>query len=133
MLILGINFLILGEAAPFSLLFLREKFLRKERTNDKKHAFIIKSTNVIFVKCLINKIFWLFAARKTDSKQPENIDKEIIEILKCNGKISRKDLALILNKTEGSIRHHLNKLQEKWIIKHQGQDKGGYWEVIYEA
>lgn len=133
MLILGINVLILGEAAPFSLLFLREKFLRKERTNDKKHAFIIKSTNVIFVKCLINKIFWLFAARKTDSKQPENIDKEIIEILKCNGKISRKDLALILNKTEGSIRHHLNKLQEKGIIKHQGPDKGGYWEVIYEA
>ena len=62
------------------------------------------------------------AARKTDSKQPENIDKEIIEILKSNGKISRKDLALILNKTEGSIRHHLNKLQEKGIIKHQGTD-----------
>lgn len=72
-------------------------------------------------------------ARKTDSKQPENIDKEIIEILKSNGKISRKDLALILNKTEGSIRHHLNKLQEKGIIKHQGPDKGGYWEVIDEA
>ena len=70
------------------------------------------------------------AARKNDSKQPENIDKEIIEILKSNGKISRKDLALILNKTEGSIRHHLNKLQEKGIINHQGPDKGGYWEVI---
>lgn len=70
--------------------------------------------------------------RKTDSKQPENIDKEIIEILKSNGKISRKDLTIILNKTEGSIRHHLNKLQEKGIIKHQGPDKGGYWEVIDE-
>lgn len=71
--------------------------------------------------------------RKIDSKQPESIDKEIIEILKSNGKISRKDLALILNKTEGSIRHHLKKLQEKGIIKHQGPDKGGYWEVIDET
>ena len=71
--------------------------------------------------------------RKTDSKQPENIDKEIIEILKSNGKISRKDLTIILNKTEGSIRHHLNKLQEKGIINHQGPDKGGYWEVIDET
>lgn len=70
--------------------------------------------------------------RKTDSKQPENIDKEIVEIIKNNCKISRKDLVLILNKTEGSIRHHLNKLQEKGIIKHQGPDKGGYWEVIDE-
>lgn len=71
--------------------------------------------------------------RKTDSKQPENIDKEIVEIIKNNCKISRKDLALLLNKTEGSIRHHLNKLQEKGIIKHQGPDKGGYWEVIDET
>lgn len=70
--------------------------------------------------------------RKTDSKQQENIDKEIVEIIKNNCKISRKDLVLILNKTEVSIRHHLNKLQEKGIIKHQGPDKGGYWEVIDE-
>lgn len=69
-------------------------------------------------------------SRKTTKKQPENIKEEIIKILKNNGKISRKDLSIILNKTEGSIRHHLNKLQEEKIIKHYGPDKGGYWEVL---
>ena len=69
-------------------------------------------------------------SRKTTKKQPENIKEEIIKILKNNGKISRKDLSIILNKTEGSIRHHLNKLQEEKIIKHYGPDKGGHWEVL---
>ncbi|MBR1374080.1 winged helix-turn-helix transcriptional regulator [bacterium] len=54
-------------------------------------------------------------------------------MLKNNGKISRKDLSIILDRTEGSVRHHLNKLQEKGIIRHQGPDKGGYWEVIDNA
>ena len=67
--------------------------------------------------------------RKTDRKQPENIKEEIIELLKNNGRISRKDLGIILNLTEGSIRHHLNKLQEEGKIEHIGPDKGGYWKV----
>ena len=68
--------------------------------------------------------------RKTDTIQPENIEEEIIQLIKNNEKISRKDIAVVLHKTEGSIRHHLKKLQEKKIIKHSGPDKGGYWEII---
>ncbi len=68
--------------------------------------------------------------RKTDKKQPENIRTRIVELLSVNGKISRKDLALLLDVTEGSVRHHLKKLQEELIIKHNGPDKGGYWEVL---
>ena len=62
-------------------------------------------------------------------KQPADIRKEILEILKNNGRISRKDLIIILNITEGSARHHLNKLQEEGKIEHIGPDKGGYWKV----
>ena len=62
-------------------------------------------------------------------KQPENIKEEIIELLKNNGRTSRKGLCIILNLTEGSIRHHLNKLQEEGKIEHIGPDKGGYWKV----
>ncbi len=68
--------------------------------------------------------------RKTTTIQPENIEEEIIQLIKNNEKISRKDIAIVLHKTEGSIRHHLKKLQEKKIIKHSGPDKGGYWEII---
>lgn len=62
-------------------------------------------------------------------KQPADIRKEILELLKNNGRISRKDLIIILNITEGSARHHLNKLQEEGKIEHIGPDKGGYWKV----
>ena len=61
-------------------------------------------------------------------KQPENIKEEIAELLK-NGHISRKDLRIILNLIGGSVRHHLNKLQEEGIIEHNGSDKGGYRKV----
>ena len=89
--------------------------------------FLIFYINVVIP---FNRAGFNYTSRKNDRKQPENIEKEIIELLKSNGKISRKDLSIVLNRTEGSIRHHLNKLQEKGIIKHQGPDKGGYWEVI---
>ena len=52
LLVLGINRSNLGIVA-FLALFDRGVFM-------KKHVFIIKSTNSIFVKCRINKIFWLF-------------------------------------------------------------------------
>lgn len=48
-----------------------------------------------------------------------------MHLLSNNNRLSRKDLALLLNVTEGSIRHHLNKLQEEGILVHVGPDKGG--------
>ncbi len=39
-------------------------------------------------------------------------------------KISRKDLAIVLQKLEGSFRHYLKKIQEKEVIKHFGADIG---------
>ena len=53
-----------------------------------------------------------------------------MELLSSNGMLSRKDLTLLLNVTEGSVRHHLNKLQEEGLIKRVGPDKGGHWEVL---
>lgn len=70
--------------------------------------------------------------RKSGRKQPVNIREEIVHLLSNNNRLSRKDLALLLNVTEGSIRHHLNKLQEEGILVHVGPDKGGYWNVKNE-
>lgn len=70
--------------------------------------------------------------RKSGRKQPVNIREEIVHLLSNNNRLSRKDLALLLNVTEGSIRNHLNKLQEKGILVHVGPDKGGYWNVKNE-
>lgn len=66
----------------------------------------------------------------TTRTQLENIEEEIIKLIRNSEKISRKDLAIVLQKSEGRIRHYLKKLQEKEVIKHFGPDKGGYWEII---
>ncbi len=68
--------------------------------------------------------------RTSDRKLPEKIRESIMELLSSNGMLSRKDLTLLLNVTEGSVRHHLNKLQEEGLIKRVGPDKGGHWEVL---
>ena len=40
-----------------------------------------------------------------------------------------KDLMLILKISEGSVRHHLNKLKDQGKIVHIGPNKGGHWKI----
>lgn len=67
---------------------------------------------------------------RNNQKRPEEIKKGIIDYLSNNPYLSRNDLVSLIGVTEGSIRHHLNKLQEHGVIKHVGPDKGGYWMII---
>ncbi len=67
---------------------------------------------------------------KSNKKKKENMREVILDLLENNGKLSRKELTTILEVTEGTIRHQLNKLQQDGLIKHNGPDKGGYWEVF---
>lgn len=62
----------------------------------------------------------------TTRKQP----KEIIGYLSGNPCLSRKDLVSLIGVTEGSVRHHLNKLQEHGILKRVGPNKGEYWMIV---
>lgn len=91
------------------------------------------SDNFITVRIPFNKDGFSESKKttsKTTKKHPEAIRKEILSLLKANPYLSRVDLAIAINVTEGSIRHHLNRLKESRIIVHKGSDKGGYWEVI---
>lgn len=67
--------------------------------------------------------------RKTTRKQPEKARKEILDLLKSDEHLSRKELSYRLSLSEGSVRHHLNVLQKEGMIIHSGPDKGGHWEV----
>lgn len=74
---------------------------------------------------------WLsVTTRKTNRKQPEKVREMILELLKGNGYLSQNDLSSLLNISEYSIKHHIKTLQSEGRIKHQGPDKGGYWEVM---
>ena len=73
--------------------------------------------------------------QKTSRKHPENIQKtkttqqQIIDAIKANPTITRKELIYLLNSTEGSIKHHLSQLTKKGIIKREGSDRTGRWVV----
>ena len=55
--------------------------------------------------------------------------KKILELIKENPYIQRKELVSRLGIHESSVKRRLVSLQEKGIIRHVGPNKGGYWEV----
>ncbi len=56
--------------------------------------------------------------------------KEILELLKANPKISRVELTAKLNINPSAIQKHINALKAKTLIKRIGAAKGGYWQII---
>ena len=71
--------------------------------------------------------------RRTTRKRPESDQSKqedaIIELLKGNPYISRKEISGRLGLHDSSVKRRLASLQEKGAIKRVGPDKGGYWEV----
>ena len=79
-------------------------------------------------------------ATETARKQPENNQKTtreqpeirnlIMELLIYSPSISRSVIAGQLGISEGSVRHHLEKMKNENIIRRSGPDKGGKWIII---
>lgn len=55
--------------------------------------------------------------------------KRIIEIIKVNPKISRKELAKAMGINTSAIQKHFGKLKDVGYIRRIGPDFGGHWEV----
>ena len=68
-------------------------------------------------------------SQKSPRKVPEKSQK-ILNALKENPFLSRKQLALNLGESEHTIQSRLRKLQKEGIIKRIGTAKGGHWEVV---
>lgn len=69
--------------------------------------------------------------RKTTQKNKLNSNQvRIIELIKDNPKITRKEISSILNITSDGVKYNLKKLCDDNIIKRVGPDNGGYWKVV---
>ncbi len=68
--------------------------------------------------------------KKTPKKSPRNIQEEIVEIIRSNPHVTRKELASLLDSTPYSIKYHLRQLTANGIIKHEGLTKVGKWVVL---
>ena len=55
--------------------------------------------------------------------------KEILDILDNNPRITRSQLSQKLQINKSAIYKHLDKLKTKGLIERIGPDKGGYWKV----
>lgn len=67
---------------------------------------------------------------KTTQKNKLNINQiKILELIKDNPYITRKELANKINITEDGVKYNLKKLIDNGIIERIGLDKGGYWKV----
>jgi predicted HTH transcriptional regulator len=51
-------------------------------------------------------------------------------LLEDTPNISRSSIAKQLSISNGSVRHHIEKLKEDGKIRREGSDKGGFWVVI---
>ena len=69
------------------------------------------------------------ATRKRPESDQSKQEDAIIELLKGNPYISRKEISGRLGLHDSSVKRRLASLQEKGAIKRVGPDKGGYWEV----
>lgn len=69
-------------------------------------------------------------AQKTAQKTTQKTDDKIVEIIKDNPCISRKQLSKLCGISQDGIKWQLKNLQKENKIRRVGPDKGGYWEVV---
>lgn len=56
--------------------------------------------------------------------------KEILNAIKRDRKITQKKLSAIVGINEKNIRNNINFLKNKGMVRRIGPDKGGHWEIL---
>lgn len=62
-------------------------------------------------------------------KTTRKTTQKIIEAIKKNPFITRKELAFTIGISEEGIKFHINKLKKQKMLKRVGPDKGGQWRA----
>ena len=68
--------------------------------------------------------------QETSKKRPRNVQEEIVEAIKINPTITRKELENQLGYSHGKIKYHISQLVKQGVIKHEGATKSGKWIII---
>lgn len=128
--------LILSTGNPLVLSLPLESVI-KEHQEGYYHSLEVSDENS---DCTNFITFMLEAIRNTLDKNtpvnaPVNIGAmktadTIIELIRGNGKITRKEIADIIGKDIRTIGRAMKKLQEEKKLKRIGSDKSGHWEVL---
>ena len=66
---------------------------------------------------------------KTSEKTTQKTTQKVLELIRQNPSITRRELAERIGISEDGIKFNLNQLKQKGLLKRVGPDKGGYWEA----
>lgn len=93
---------------------------------------MLKESETIEFKNFKRGFSVIFYKNEELSKVEETTQKttqKILDSIKENKYISRKELAEKIGITEDGIKFQLNNLKKKRLLKRIGPDKGGYWKI----
>lgn len=68
--------------------------------------------------------------QETSKKHPRSVQENILEAIKDNPFITRKELETKLGYSLGTIKYHLAQLVKNRIVRHEGATKAGKWTII---
>ena len=73
-----------------------------------------------------------FSSEKStgSSEKTSNSSEKILELIKQDPKISAAGIAMEIGISSRGVEKQIKKLREAGIIKRNGADKGGYWEIV---
>lgn len=77
-----------------------------------------------------NDIESTLTSTKATQKTTQKTTQKILECIKQNAAVSRKELAELCGISQNGIKWQLKQLQQHGIIHRVGPDKGGHWEII---
>lgn len=69
----------------------------------------------------------------TQEKTQEIAQEKILDAIRNNPRITRRELAMLSGLSEDSIKYRLQKLTRQGIIKHIGATKAGEWIILNES
>ena len=96
---------------------------------------IIRETQNFFTVILPNINYYLNKVIQDDQETTKNNKQTtqeiiIIDMIRKNPKVTRKELAMIMNLTEDRVKYHLDKLRKSKKIKRVGSTKSGQWIIL---
>jgi predicted HTH transcriptional regulator len=64
-----------------------------------------------------------------DTTQTNNIQKQILDLVKCNGELSQKEIADEIGENYNTVKYHIQQMKKKGIIERIGTSHKGHWKV----
>ena len=67
---------------------------------------------------------------ETTHRNEESPQQLILRAISAHPEITRNELAVLCNRSQDSIKHHLLQLTKKGLIKREGSDRAGKWIIL---